>query len=423
MTIAKIGSTIHKTLAAAALAVTDGQTVNIVRNGAGAEATAAFTKAGSYKIVGVPDAKGALPMLKLDLYTRPAFGKAIINMEDGNYEISHLHLDGCAVPDSNGAAIRMNPGTDIVKVHHVRLTNNENGILTGATATGELHLSDSVLDKNSQSTSSSRQGYSHNIYVGAIKQFIATRVSFTNAAYGHDLKSRALTTILDQVLCEGANKGRALDLPNGGVLEATNCRFVKHANAGQNNLIDIGAEGIKAERVERYVLRNCEFHNDVVATRDVQFIKNRSTKAEVLLIDPLFTGAAALKSQKNTLVGNIRIELTGGPLGPLKEAGGDPGALTTAPIPEPTLPEPTTPTPTPTPTPEPGPTPTEPNPIPVPVPPVPEIPGITNTGAWLQLLTALIGDATKNTTLTVTIKAAPDVGLKSVSAAITHPSK
>lgn len=372
MTIAKIGTAVHATLAAAALAIKDGETVNITRNGAGAEATAAFTKAGKFKILGVKDAKGALPLLKLDLYTRPAFGKAIINLEDGYYEIANLHMDGCAVPESNGAAIRMNPGTDILNVHHVRLTNNENGILTAATETGELHLSDSVLDKNSQSTSSDRQGYSHNIYVGAIKRFTATRVSFTNARYGHDLKTRALETILDQVLCEGAAKGRALDVANGGIVVATDCRFVKPASAGQNNLIDIGAEGIPAGRVERYEFRNCEFFNDVGILRDVQYILNRSTKAEVVLIDPLFTGAAAEKSQKNTLVGKIRIELTGGPLGPRKPAGGDPGAVSTAPIPEPTLPV----TPAPTPTPEPTPAPSGPS---------FEIVGDPGDGTWTKI--------------------------------------
>lgn len=412
--IAKIGSKAFNTLAEAATAVTDGQTVNITRSGAGAEVTAAFTKAGSYKILGIA---GNLPKLQLDLYTRPAFGKALINLEDGNYEIGHLHLDGTAVKDSNGAAIRLNSGTDVVKVHHVRLTNNENGILTGASATCELFVSDSVLDKNSQSTQDSRRGYSHNAYIGAIKTFQADRVSFTNAAYGHDLKSRAAVTILNQVLCEGAAKGRALDLPNGGVLEATDCKFSKPASSAQNNLIDIGAEGITAGREERYVLRNCHFHNDVQINREVQFIKNRS-KVEVLLIDPLFTGAAAEKDRKATLVGNIRIELTGGPLGPRVPVGGDPGATSTTPAPEPTTPEPTTPPDEQIPaTPEPEPT--DPS---VQIPGVPEIPGVP-TAAWLNLLAHLIGDQKRNTTLTVEIKANEKDGLTKVSAAVTHPTK
>ena len=411
--IAKIGTKTFNTLAEAATAVADGQTVNITRSGSGAEVTAAFTKAGSYKILGTA---GNLPKLQLDLYTRPAYGKALINLEDGNYEVGYLHLDGTAVKDSNGAAIRLNPGTDTVKVHHVRLTNNENGILTGASPTCELFVSDSVLDKNSQSTQDSRRGYSHNAYIGAIKTFQADRVSFTNAAYGHDLKSRAAVTILNQVLCEGAAKGRALDLPNGGVLEATDCKFSKSASAAQNNLIDIGAEGITAGREERYVLRNCHFHNDVPIVRDVQFIKNRSKTAEVLLIDPLFTGVAAEKAQKSTLVGNIRIELTGGPLGPRVPVGGDPGSTSTTSAPEPTTPEPTTPPDEQIPaTPEP----TNPG---VQIPDVPEIPGVP-TAAWLNLLAHLIGDQKRNTTLTVEIKANEKDGLTKVSAAVTHPTK
>lgn len=406
--IAKIGSKEFATMALAATAVTSGQTVQVLRSGSGAEVTAPFTKAGSFKILGVLDSKGAMPKLQLDLYTRPAFGKALLNLEDGNYEIGYLHLDGTAVPDSNGAAIRVNPGTDIVNIHHVRLTNNENGVLTAGGALTEVHISDSVIEANGKATSSDRRGYSHNIYGGADLLHKYTRVSFLKSAHGHDLKSRAKTLILDQVLCEGAAAGRALDYPNGGTLMAKNCRFAKPSTSTQNNLIDIGAEGISTAggRVEKYVFENCEFHNDVQILRAVEFIKNRSKTAEVLLIDPLFSGAAAEKDRKATLVGNIRIELTGGPLGPLLPPGGDPGSTST--MPPPITPEPTEP-----------PVVEEPG---VELPDVPEIPGV-DSAAWLNLLSHLIGTAKRNTTLTVEIKANEKDGLTKVSAAITHPTK
>ena len=408
--IAKIGTKAFNTMAEAASAVTNGQEVYVTRNGSGAEVTAAFTKAGEFKILGVKNAKGEFPKLQIDLYTRPAFGKGLINLEDGNYEIGFLHLDGTAVPDSNGAAIRINPGTDTVNIHHVRLTNNENGVLSAGGSNTKIYISDSVFDRNGKSTQESRRGYSHNIYAGADQLLECKRVSFLNSAFGHDLKARAKVVTLDQVLCSGSAKGRALDYSNGGTLVATNCKFSKPASAGQNNLIEIGAEGIKAGTVERYEFRNCEFHNDVQIERAVQFIKNHS-KVEVLLVDPLFSGAAAAKDRKATLVGNIRIELTGGPLGPLLPAGGDPGATSSEPVPEPTQPEPT-----------PTPSPDEPTTPGVQIPDVPEIPGVP-TAAWLNLLAHLIGDAKRNTTLTVEIKANEKDGLTKVSAAVTHPTK
>lgn len=302
-----------------------------------------------------------------------------------------------------------------MNVHHVRLTNNENGILTAGGANTKLYISDSVLEANGKATQESRRGYSHNIYTGADQLLECVRVSFLNSAFGHDLKSRAKVVNLAQVLCEGAAKGRALDYPNGGTLRAVDCKFSKPASSAQNNLIDIGAEGIKTDRVEKYEFVNCEFHNDIQINREVQFIKNRS-KVEVVLIDPLFTGAAAEKDRKSTLVGNIRIELTGGPLGPRVPVGGDPGTSATVPAPEPTTPEPSTPPDAQIPaTPEP----TAPE---VQIPAVPEIPGVP-TAAWLNLLAHLIGDQKRNTTLTVEIKANEKDGLTKVSAAVTHPTK
>lgn len=407
--IAKIGTKTFNTLAEAATAVTNGQEVYVTRSGSGAEVTAAFTKAGEFKILGTKDANGAIPKLQLDLYTRPAYGKALINLEDGNYEIGYLHLDGTAVPDSNGAGIRLNGGTDVVNVHHVRLSNNENGILTAGGSATKLYISDSVFESNGKSTQESRRGYSHNIYTGADQLLECVRVSFLKSAFGHDLKARAKVVNLTQVLCEGANAGRALDYPNGGTLRAVDCKFAKPASSAQNNLIDIGAEGIAAGTVEKYEFVNCEFHNDVQINRAVEFIKNRS-KVEVVLIDPLFTGAAAEKDRKATLVGNIRVELTGGPLGPRVPVGGDPGATSTVPAP---TPDPTTPAP------QPEPEPTNPG---VQIPDVPVIPGV-DTLAWLNLLAHLIGDAKRNTTLTVEIKANEKDGLTKVSAAVTHPAK
>jgi hypothetical protein len=324
----------------------------VLRSGQGVDVPAPFTKPGTFHIIGTKDAKGAIPKLLIDMYTRPAFGKAIIDIEDGSYEIANLHMEGCAVPDSNGAAIRINSTAEDVYVHHVRLVDNENGILTGG-GTATLTLEDSILERNGKAMDTSRRGYSHNIYNGNMKRFTANRVSFLNSQYGHDLKTRAEVNELNQVLCSGSANGRALDMPNGGVLHATDCKFEKFATASQNNLIDIGAEGITAGIKQEYILTNCHFHNDVDPLRDVQYVYNRSS-VEVVLVDPLFTGAAAAKDKKSTLKGNVRIVLTGGPLGPRVPVGGNPPATSDQAIPD--AGQVTQPAPTPTPTPTPSPT-------------------------------------------------------------------
>lgn len=334
MAIAQIGTAQFDTLAAAASAMKDGDTVQVLRSGQGTDAPATYNKSGKFKITGTKQSDGGIPKLVIDQWTKPGGGKGIINIEAGDHEISYLHLEGCAVPDENGAGIRFNNnGADSnVFLHHMRIVKNQDGILTGG-GTLTLREEDGVYDGNGLATSESRKGQSHNAYIGAMAKYTAKRMSYLNSVYGHDFKSRAKINEFDACLFSGSAKGRAMDIPNGGIVHATDCEFRKPADATQNNLIDIGAEGITDGRPEEYIYTNCLFHNDIAdLKRDLQFINNRSTK-EVVLVDPLFSGAAAAKDQKQTLRGNVRIVLTGGPLGPRVKAGGDPGASSTLDIP------------------------------------------------------------------------------------------
>lgn len=323
--IAKIGNTEYPTVAAAADALQDGQTLQILRSGSGAECLATFNKPGTFKVMGVVDSAGNRPKMQLDAGTRLSWGKAIHNVEQGNIEFGYIDYDGAVIaPDSNGAAIRMNPGAGVIKVHHFKITGCENGILTSE-GPGELCLSDGVIDKCGLSSDPARQGYSHNIYVGAIKRFEALRVSFTNSVYGHDIKSRALTTVLTQVLAQGSAKGRALDVPNGGVLIVYDSKLAKPADAGQSNLIDIGAEGISG-REEAYTFFNTLFASDIPADRDGQYLNNRSISRTAVLSDPMFSGVLASKSFAATIIGTRTTSSTAGAAGPRVAFGGDPAS-------------------------------------------------------------------------------------------------
>lgn len=329
--IARIGSNQFNNMqeVAAMLATpghTGGNLVEVLRNGTPPESFGAFTAPGIFGMKGV-STDGSLPMLTADLYTRPAWGKAILNIEDGEWEVESLHLDGCRVPDSNGAGIRLNPGVKKFTSRNMKVTNNENGLL-GAEGDFEVLLENYHFERNGQATNSKRRGYSHQVYFGKHRKVTIRNTSFIDGAFGHEIKSRALELEIENVLVDSrcydpenaeGNRGRAMDVSNGGIVRVKNSIFRKHADADQNNLIHLRPEGNPDGRPEAYVYENVEFFNDVNPERGVEFIRNDS-EVECVLINPLFTGAAASKDLSQTLIGNIRVvyddSINGGVKGP-----------------------------------------------------------------------------------------------------------
>ena len=330
---------------------------------------------GDYTVRGVKKADGHYPLavsigLNDDNVDRLVYSKAIFNFEGPVCRFQNMTLRGAQISDgngANGAGIRINPGVTAFYGNNFRCIDNQNGVLTN-TPHGIIVLEDVVLDKNGYG----RNGYTHNIYAGDALSLTMRRCTVTHSPHGHDVKSRAKETYLEQVHCEGSDEGRELDLSNGGILQAINCNFIKRSNAAQNNLIHIGPEGVTDGRPEKYDFTNCLFQIDIPYGRALQFINNQGN-VECVLTDPLFSmnGAEITDAEAAPLlVGNIRIVQTGGKRGPLLPVGChsdivDPTAAT--PVPSPDVPHPATPVPTTPPAPAPAPAPV-PGPIPTPPP-------------------------------------------------------
>ena len=326
--------------------------------------------AGHYAISGVKQDDGSYPkIVALGSSERLTWGKGIINVENCTTGlIENLGLLGAAISETdgnNGAAIRINGGCASGTVRNCEIKANQNGILAGGSPDQVLLIEDTLLDANGFG----RQGYTHNVYIGsAIKSVTFRRISSTGCQFGHSIKSRALVTNLYQVHCEGSANGREIDLSNGGVLYAEDCRFIKHADAGQNNLIHIAPEGIPDARPESYKFVRCLFQIDIPLGRALQFINNGGTKP-VELIDPLFSLNGQIISNADAaplLIGAINITMTPGVApGPASVPIGYKGGAVPASTPD-AAPMPT-PADTPAPTPAPAPAPT-PAPVPTPAP-------------------------------------------------------
>lgn len=327
---------------------------------------------GTYSIEGVKQADGSYPIIinlgvNGDGADRLTYGKAIFNFEGGNSLFRNLTARGAEVSASNGgngAGFRVNATCPKNTGSNFMSIGNQNGLLTDGSPAQELFYSDYVLDKNGFG----REGYTHNVYIGMCKQVTFLRGEHTNCQHGHDLKSRALKTIVRQTRCEGSAEGRELDLSNGGIWESSHSEYIKHADAAQNNLCHIAPEGIPDNRPEKYTSANDLFQIDIEPNgRGLQFINNEG-RVECVLTDPKFVlGGKVLTDDEARpyLIGNIRIVDTGGPRGPLLPVGcaGDIKAGGTAPAPV----EQPAPIPAPAPAPAPPPIPA-PAPVPAPAP-------------------------------------------------------
>lgn len=343
--------------------IQSGDTCVILRNGKGPEATGTLLGPDpstgnryTFTVVGAP-VNGARPLITMLPNTRPAYGKAVINIEGStDATVRDLRITGARNDDMDARGIAPNSGGTLtiqnVTIQNVEITNCNNGILWGnETFGGTVNIFDCDLNNNGVGGTpvnggTSTAGFTHNIYAGRNNAVLTVaRSTFQNAEDGHNFKTRAWKNKLDQVLCYNGKKGRELNMPNGGEIEATNCIFHKLNIPSQGNLIGIGEEGILESRTRKYVFRNCTFINDITgAGRDVTFFINFDKQYAMEFIDCKFEGpiAATLNGDPNgeypgmTCINGIRyfpnvppvFTLTGGPIGPVLPVGYFPIAMT-----------------------------------------------------------------------------------------------
>jgi hypothetical protein len=353
--------------------IKSGDTCVIIRNGKGPEATGTLlgpstvdvisptqvttaTPRTTYTVVGAP-VNGERPLITMLPNTRPAYGKAVLNIEGNtDAEIRDLKITGARNDDMDARGIAPNSGGKLtiqnVTIKNVEITNCNNGILWGNETFGgtvtiiDCNLNGNGIGGNPVSGGASTSGFTHNLYGGRNDALLTVlRSTFQNAEEGHNFKSRAWKNKLDQVLCYNGKKGRELNMPNGGEIEATNCIFHKLNIPSQGNLIGIGEETILESRTRKYVFRNCTFINDITgAGRDVTFFINFDKQYAMEFIDCKFEGpiAATFNGDPNseypgmTCINGIRywpnvppvFTLTGGPIGPVLPVGYFPIAMT-----------------------------------------------------------------------------------------------
>ena len=153
-------------------------------------------------------------------------GKAALVLRGREANVAGLVFKNMAVPDYNGAGIRLEEGN--LTVSQSWFLDSQQGILTGNGMPSRV-----VIDRSTFSglgTCEGPGGCAHSIYIGRIDHLRVTRSRFERGNGGHYVKSRAKTTeVAASSFDDSAGKATnyMIDLPNGSVGQITNNWFVQ----------------------------------------------------------------------------------------------------------------------------------------------------------------------------------------------------
>ena len=208
--------------------------------------------------------------------------KAIWVVRGGAITVENIEFTGASVPDRNGAGIRFERGRLVIR--NCRFIDNENGILT-AGGEAELDIENSEFGHNGAG-----DGYSHNLYVGALRRLRVTGSYFHHARVGHLLKSRAAESHILYNRLTDESGGRAsyeLEFPNGGIAYVIGNIIEQSATTENGNIVSFGAEGYTHPVNELYLINNT-------------LIDNRPDGGTFLAVKP---GASVIRAYNNLLLG------------------------------------------------------------------------------------------------------------------------
>jgi len=230
------------------------------------------------------------------------FGKGIWVLSGDNITVENIEFSGAAVPDHNGAGIRLD-GNGLT-VRNCYFHDNENGILTNNSNVGDILIEHSEFNHNGFGS-----GFTHNLYIGHVNK-LTFRYNYSHHAnIGHNLKSRANENYImyNRIMDEQTGRSsRLIDLPNGGFSIVMGNLLMQGPNAENNNLVGYGLEGLSNTNNELYVINNTLVNKR--GTCNFVQIQNGTTIANIT--NNIFTGIGNLINGTTTTMLNNIVDTT-----------------------------------------------------------------------------------------------------------------
>ena len=201
-----------------------------------------------------------------------------ILVTDTDVSITGFTFAGARIPQNegqNGAGIRYQGGN--LTLTNCYFHNNQDGVLADADPTGTITVLTSEFAHNGDK-SGGGVGYTHNIYIGAVALLDIESSYFHDANYGHEIKSRALTTLVNNTRVVDGPTGTAsysIDLPNGGAATISNDQIEQGPNSSNGVIISYGEEGNVAQN-SSLLISNTLIENDLTAHYPVGVVNDTS---------------------------------------------------------------------------------------------------------------------------------------------------
>ena len=170
-------------------------------------------------------------------------GKAALVLRGRRARIDGLVFANMAVPDGNGAGIRLEKGDLAITRSWFR--DSQEGVLTANGEMGAVTIDKSTFTR--LGTCEGPGGCAHSVYVGDYGSLVVTRSRFEAGRGGHYVKSRAgQTTVLDSSFDDSAGKATnyMIDLPAGAAGRIAGNWFVQGKDKeNYSAFIALAAEG------------------------------------------------------------------------------------------------------------------------------------------------------------------------------------
>ena len=204
-----------------------------------------------------------------------------------NVTVDRIAFHEATVPDQNGAGIRADNGGFLL-IRNCGFFDSDEGILGGEGAT--VTIEGSEFARNGFG-----DGQSHNIYIGTALKLTVTGSYFHEARIGHNLKSRAKETHIENSYFMDGPNGTAsylIDTPNGGLVYLRGNVFQKGPNADNSIAVAYGQE-IGTQYVPTpWPVNTLEMvHNTIVMTRSGgSFLAAPASTTSIKLTANLFAG-------------------------------------------------------------------------------------------------------------------------------------
>ncbi len=220
-----------------------------------------------------------------------AEGKGIWVVRASGMRVEGFDFEGAAVPSRNGAGIRLETGSLLVR--DCRFMYNEMGLLTNNHPGTLLQVENSEFGHNGYG-----DGLSHNLYAGAIARLSVTGSYFHHARVGHLLKSRAAVNSIAYNRLTDELEGRAsyeLEFPDGGVAYVIGNVIQQGPLTENPHLVSFGAEGYRGTVNALYLVNNT-------------LVDNKPQGGVFLRVKP---GDLTVKAFNNLLAGQGSLESAG----------------------------------------------------------------------------------------------------------------